>query len=71
MPNACNDSSLSHLQDLLILLGVGMLHLLGGLDIILQVIASTPVCGQAVLEELADLEHTSVSMDARRVQQQL
>lgn len=53
---------LAHLQDLLILLRVGVLHLLRGLDIISQVIAGAPVGGQAVLEELGDLDWIRISI---------
>lgn len=49
------DGCLTHLEHLLVLLGVRMLHLLGGLDVILEVAASVLPCLQALVEELGYL----------------
>jgi hypothetical protein len=45
----------THLEHLLVLFGVGMLHLLSGRDVVLEVATCVLPCLQALVEELGDL----------------
>jgi hypothetical protein len=45
----------THLEHLLVLFGVGMLHLLSGRDVVLEVATCVLPCLQALVEKLGDL----------------
>lgn len=45
----------THLEDLLVLLSVGMLHLLSGRDVVLEVTTCVLPCLQTLMEKLGDL----------------